>query len=195
MGVTKDPAWPCGRRAPVPVSEVLAQPRQILREPGLYGWFFEPAALGLDAAGCHCRDGWPLLYVGLAQGRADSQGHLRGRIIGNHLRGNAGSSTLRRSIGSILRSAIGLRLHLGTSRGSDSWGPGEAALTNWLASNARIVWCEGASPWLSERQLLAGGALRLPLNIQGNAREPLRPWLQALRRQAVLDGLVRAEPS
>jgi hypothetical protein len=102
---------------------------------------------------------------------------------------------LRRSIGSILSRALGLRLHLGAARGSDNWGPGEARLTGWLASNARVVWYEGASPWLSERQILACGSLRLPLNIQHNAAEPVRPLLQELRRQAVVQGISKARPS
>ena len=177
------------------VSDLLSDPGQIPREPGLYGWFFAPTALALDAAGCFCQDGWPLLYLGLAQGRAESLGHLRGRIVSQHLRGNAGSSTLRRSVGSILRDALGLRLQLGTSRGSDNWGAGEAVLTGWLASHARVIWCEGASPWVSERQILAGGALRLPLNIQHNAAERVRPLLQDLRRQAVVEGVPKARRS
>jgi hypothetical protein len=116
-------------------------------------------------------------------------------LVSQHLRGNAGSSTLRRSIGSILCGVLGLRLHLGAARGSDNWGPGEATLTGWLASHARVVWCEGASPWLSERQILGGGSLRLPLNIQHNAAERVRPLLQELRRQAVVQGIPKARPS
>jgi hypothetical protein len=96
---------------------------------GLYGWFFDPGLLGLA-----CREGlWHadrrLLYVGIAPARhretisKTAPSTLRKRIIGNHLRGSAGSSTLRLSLGSILRANAassspvhGLRLALGSSR-------------------------------------------------------------------------------
>ena len=59
------------------------------RERGLYAWWAPPGALpGVTGPVHPSVHGWELLYVGLA-------GNLRARLVGNHLRGPTGSSTLR----------------------------------------------------------------------------------------------------
>jgi hypothetical protein len=80
-------------------------------------------------------------------------------------------------------------LRLGSSRGGDSWGEGEARLSDWLAGNALVGWQSTSAPWQHERHLIA--AYRLPLNIMHNPVEPFRQELTRIRRDAVMEGQKR----
>lgn len=142
--------------------------------PGVYAWFFD----GIDAdwnRECVTRDGRKLVYVGVSTGH-DRKQSLHGRIIQNHLRGNAEGSTLRQSLGAIL----GIRLFLIGER--KTFGDGETRLTEWIAEHGRVCWVETDDPRALERHLL--DTLLLPLNIQHNPRSPFREKLSAMRRQA-----------
>src|SRR4051812_42304752 len=69
-------------------------------EPGLYAWFCDddvlPGVPTVQASDRRC------IYVGIAPSRAGSRQMLRGRICGNHLRGNISGSTFRLSLASLL---------------------------------------------------------------------------------------------
>lgn len=126
---------------------------------------------------------WRLIYVGIAPGRAPKQGakpsksNLRKRL-GQHARSKAGSSTLRRTLGSLLAPRLGLGARL-SERGKiaeflleDGAGPeagearagrsGESVLSSWMAEHLRVVVAEDHAPWEIEADVIA--ELRPTLN-------------------------------
>ena len=78
--------------------------------PGFYGWWIRPGALP-DVPTTRCAEAapWEFLYVGIAPGKSGSSQTIRSRVTGNHLDGNAGSSTFRLSVASLLFERDGWR--------------------------------------------------------------------------------------
>jgi hypothetical protein len=151
---------------------------------GVYAWFFKMIPSGVPCDGCIERDGRTLLYVGISPASATSRETLRSRIR-YHYRGNAEGSTLRRTLGCLLRTELGTVLrHVGSGK-RRTFGPQEAALSRWMAENATVAWVEVARPRLSEQYLL--NSVSLPLNIEGNNRHPFRSDLRVHRAQARLE--------
>src|SRR4051812_2815686 len=83
---------------PTSVEQTLAPPDLggVPAEPGVYAWWIRAGALISAPAPEHpSAEGWRLLYLGIAPSREASTQRLRSRVVGNHLRGNIGSSTFR----------------------------------------------------------------------------------------------------
>ncbi|MFI2302375.1 GIY-YIG nuclease family protein [Actinacidiphila glaucinigra] len=154
--------------------EVLMRPSPVPAVAGVYGWHFEEAPhADLDAG--------RLLYVGIAPrhmaNRTSSQ-NLRKRVR-YHYRGNAAGSTLRLTLGCLL----GLELRLVGSGTRMTFGKaGEAALSQWMAENARVCWIEQDEPWAMESELIS--ELDLPLNLDQNRHNAFHDRLKELRAQA-----------
>jgi hypothetical protein len=169
-------------------AEILAEPCPVPPSKGVYCWFFRKMPPRVPIAGCVRRKGLTLLYVGIspkksAPGKKPSDGHIQSRIcyhMGKSGRENAEGSTLRMSLGCILSQSLGIRLRRLGKR--FTFGPGEVALSHWLARNARVLWIPHPQPWLLEDRLIADG--NLPLNLKGNARHPFYRILKTIRRDA-----------
>ncbi len=58
---------------------------------------------------------------------------------------------------------------------------GEAALSQWMAENARVCWIEHDEPWTLESELIS--QLDLPLNLDQNRHNPFHGRLKELRSQ------------
>jgi len=71
-----------------------------------------------------------------------------------------------------------------------TFGPGEAALTRWMADNALVSWMEHDAPWVLEEELIA--ALDVPLNLHGNAHN--RFYRELKRRRAEAEHHARELP-
>ena len=161
--------------------EVLATPSPVPRRPGVYGWYFKDLPPDFDSQSAIVAHGCTLLYVGIAPSRPGSKTTLQSRIR-LHFCATADESTLRRSLGCLLASRLGLELcQVGGGRRT-TFGAGEARLSDWMADHALVCWLEHSEPWLLERQFLQ--QLLLLLNLQGNVRNPLHEQLTRLRRQA-----------
>ncbi|GLU58833.1 MULTISPECIES: GIY-YIG nuclease family protein [Paenarthrobacter] len=138
------------------------------REKGIYGWLFTPGSLPVPDAPYAHTDGFELMYVGIAPKRPSTNGkesasRLRSRLR-THSRGEASRSTLRLTLGVLLAEELGLSL--GLHKGRLNWGEdGEARLTRWINTNARLTWVENPTPWVFEDELLAHAPLAL--NIDG----------------------------
>ena len=154
--------------------EVLVRPSPVPAVAGVYGWQFElPPHPDLDAR--------RLLYVGIApryMANRTSTQNLRKRVR-YHYRGNAAGATLRLTLGCLLgrelrRVGSGKRMTFGKA--------GEAALSQWMADNARVCWVEQDEPWTSESQLIS--QLDLPLNLDQNRHNAFHSRLKELRAQA-----------
>jgi hypothetical protein len=175
--------------APHTREDVFASPCPVPSAPGIYGWWFRrlpPHLLHTDD--CFKRSGLTLLYTGISpkrpptNGRPPSKQTLRSRIR-YHYRGNAEGSTLRKTLGVLLSDALGLELRRVGSGKRMTFATGESRLSEWMAENALVSWLEDAEPWLLEAQFIAD--LDVPLNLDGNRRNPFHPELTARRAHAV----------
>lgn len=138
-------------------------------EPGLYAWWSKPGALPGIEGSRHPSGEYELVYVGIARSRPTSRATLRSRVVGNHIRGTTGQSTLRRSLASLLHEGEGWR-----SRFTDRpllVPEDEQRLTRWMDEHLRLSWAVHEEPWTVEAQAIA--ALTPPLNQSANSSHPL----------------------
>ena len=168
-------------------AEVLSKPCPVPSDPGVYAWFFQnpPSIIPIDD--CLERDGLTLLYVGISpkpvtkSGKASPQ-RLRHRVR-YHFQGNAEGSTLRLSLGCLLKSDLEIQLRrVGSGRRMTFTPYGEEALSEWMDKNAFVTWITHEEPWVLEHTLIE--SLSLPLNIQDNSHHPFQKTLKAVRSDA-----------
>lgn len=170
--------------------EVFAEPCPVPGEPGVHGWWFRTLPADIDVSGCEQRDGLTLLYVGVSPGPPPASGKppvsqdLRKRIR-YHFGGGGGDaqgSTLRKTLGVLLGSELGLALHRVGSGRRSTFAGGEAILTQWMADNVLVSWAVRSEPWVYEDELIA--TLTLPLNLNDKARNAFHAELTKARRDA-----------
>ena len=178
----------------------------IPKERGLYAWYFRKFPQCIPTEGCRHYlwrgDNYTLLYIGIApseppESRKTSKQMLVDRIITQHIRGNAESSTLRLSLGCLLSEELGIQLRnfsdknnkkfvkMGERRPSEAkkWRPeGEKILTDWMCENALVVWTLHDEPWRKEVDFIT--RLSPPLNLECNKHHPFYAKLSAVRHQA-----------
>jgi hypothetical protein len=144
--------------------------------PGVYA-VFACAGISQGLAGLHPQR---LLYVGMTEASLELRNHF------DH--GNSGFSTLRRSLGAILRDELGLcaiprgpgasRTNVTNYRFAEE---GEGRLSDWMRASLEWSFVALADDVPgSEAALIA--ALRPPLNLTGWPN-PHRTHVMALRRQ------------
>jgi hypothetical protein len=170
-------------------SEIRDSPALVPRQSGLYGWWFSSVPPGVPIERTLEADGSRLLYVGIAPRKPSRAGSkstrtLRSRLL-NHCRGPIGSSTLRRTLASLLRAELDLEIQPALSGKPTIGTDGEAKITAWLDQNARVAWTLDPEPWLVE-DVLISGPTRLPLNIKGST-DPFSADLKRLRKLGLRD--------
>lgn len=148
-------------------------------EPGLYAWWSLPGALSGITGPRHPRGGHELMYVGIARSTPASRATLRSRVIGNHIRGTTGRSTVRRSLASLLFEQEGWRSRF-TDRPllepSD-----EQRLNEWMLQHLALTWAVCQQPWAVEAQVIA--ELTPSLNQSANSSHPLYRHVRDARRK------------
>jgi hypothetical protein len=86
-------------------------------------------------------------------------------------------------LGVLLASELGIELRrVGSGKRRTFLAAGEARLSDWMAENALVSWLPRREPWRLEEELIA--SLDLPLNLQGNGRNPFHSELSRLRADA-----------
>lgn len=167
-------------------SELLATGGEGLRHPGLYSWWVDPAGAAALSAGLGHELHPGLIYAGLAgathtRSGKTSRNTLWGRIHGMHLGGRHEFSTFRRSIGSILASAL------------QSPEIDELALTSWMHEHLRVVAVPVAdADTLDDLETTVLTELDPPLNLMKMSKTPIRRRLSELRRPHGRTGRVRS---
>jgi len=144
----------------------------------VYAWYFRNTPSIVPTSNCHECNGFKLLYIGIAPAYEGSSATLRSRIR-THLRGNASGSTLRLSLGCLLRQQLVLRLQPAGRTGRLTFGDGEAVLSDWLEENALVVWYIFNRPWEIETKMIQ--KISVPLNLRHNERHPFYQQLAAIR--------------
>ena len=172
--------------------EVFSEPCPVPSAPGVFGWWFRNPPAVIDVSKCQQRDGLTLLYVGIAptpppaNGKRPISQDLRKRIR-YHFGGTGASaegSTLRKSLGVLLKDELGIELRRVGSGERSIFAGGETVLTQWMAENSAVSWVLHPEPWTFETTLIE--SLDVPLNLQGNERNKFLPELKRLRKEAAV---------
>lgn len=150
--------------------------------PGLYSWWADDEALELLGAVFGVRVP-QLIYAGQTgatstRSRRTRSATLRSRISGNHLNGNVGSSTFRKTITAVLLESLHLRLS-----GPDCLDrTSNETVSGWMRAHLRVV----TAPYedrdtLAEVEHAALARMDPPLNLMGMPSTPIRRALSELR--------------
>lgn len=156
----------------VSARDVLADGKLIPDAGGVYGWWFNVALPGVPLDGTLAKDGYRLLYLGIAPQKPSvtapaSKSTLRKRIVGNHLGAHIASSTLRRSLAWLLKPDMDFAIARNAAGKQVMPGTDEATLTAWMRDHAALSFVVDSEPWLLEDELIAHGP-SLPINIRGS---------------------------
>lgn len=166
---------------------VTAKPCPIPAVSGVYGWWFDQIPSAVPIGECVHRDGSALLYVGISpkspprNGAPPSRQTMQSRVR-YHYTGNAEGSTLRLTLGVLLRDELGIELRRVGSGKRRTFSTGEHALSAWMADHARVSCTPHPEPWLLEETLIA--SLDLPLNLDQNRHHPFHTELSRQRSEA-----------
>lgn len=160
-------------------AEFLASKGADLKTAGLYSWWVDASGAADLSRGLGLPINAGVIYAGQAgatrlRSRSKSKSTLWSRLSRNHLGGNHRSSTLRRTLGSILASA-------------DHWSEvDEAALTAWMCEHLRVIpipVADRESLDLLESEVVA--SLDPPFNLSKVPTSAIRRRLTVLRRDLV----------
>ena len=166
--------------------QVLVERNPIPMCSGIYAWFFKEIPPNIITDRCSKNYDLTLLYVGISPKSINSHQTIRDRIK-FHFTGDAGSSTLRFTLGCLLSNVLGIKLRLvgdnqrkifcvGETR------RGEDILSEWMRENAFVSWVHIEEPWLVERNIIANTFL--PLNLQHNQQNINYLTVSQIRMQA-----------
>lgn len=147
---------------------------------GFYAWWVAQDALPHVPTNPHPSEPFGLLYVGIAPSRESSSATLRSRVLGQHVRGNTGSSTFRRSLAALLLEQMSWAPVRTTTR-EVLTADDNLALTAWQRQNLRLAWIHGDAPWISERTIIE--EMQPPLNLADNASHPFHESMSEARRR------------
>lgn len=135
---------------------------------GLYAWWTKPDSIPGVPASPHPTQDLDLFYVGIAPKDSRSQATLGSRVVGNHINGNTGSSTFRKTLAALLFEIEGWQPRM-TDRPLLTKGD-NASLRDWQHQHLRLTWAEHPRPWEIEDEVIA--ELSPPLNLAGNRSHP-----------------------
>lgn len=171
-----------GRRAEPPASFPLDP--NTASYPGLYSWWADDAARSTIAAQLGLAVP-SLIYAGQAGATrwpsgTKSSATLKSRIRGNHIRGNASSSTFRLTLSALLLDPMGLVVAKpGRLQSEDN-----RRVSDWIMAHLRVVIVphdDRDALGRFEAQVLE--LLDLPLNLEGRTPTPSRILLRDLRKR------------
>ena len=145
--------------------QIVANPSLVPERGGFNAWFFKEIPGDAPTEGCFEKDGLALLYVGISPDSPTSKANLHKRILNNHCKGTAATSTLRKSLGVLLAQESGYALQKVSATGKTAFSPaGEDWLSDWMDKNAFVCWVEHPKPWTRNEAIIA--TFSPPLNIK-----------------------------
>lgn len=155
--------------------QIINEPAVIPKTAGVYGWYFSEIPIQIPKLDFIQVNGWKLLYVGISGRYSNKKGNIDRRIRLQHLGGcsDASVSTLRRTLGSLLKEELSIKaLPKGTKRKKKFWfgRQGEEILLRWIIEHARVAWIKDENPREIEQAILSDYGDLLPLNIEGNEK-------------------------
>ena len=172
----------------ISLGDIIEDKKILPNEKGIYGWYFKKLPPQVPNREYFGYGQWKLLYIGIAGKTKESKGTLYSRIFKKHINGNADISTLRKTLGPILRKELGLMPYKkGSGEYRSFWfgKEGENILRDWLIAHARITWVKDDQPRKVEQTFIDLYGHILPLNIDNNKRNPIGKDLMRLRKQCL----------
>lgn len=109
------------------------------RTPGLYAWWITDPQKLAKVPLTSRENGLSLIYVGIAKSGPKAASDLRSRVLGKHIRGSLGNSTLRRSLAALLWEEHGWKPVRPGDRVLLSPEHNEQ-LSHWMANHLRVAW-------------------------------------------------------
>ena len=168
--------------------EIVNDPKLVTKKSGIYAWYFKDITREIPVGRCNTHQGLTMLYVGICPRRPNKSGKISKKTlydrINQHYKGNARSSTLRKTLGCLLEERLGIEFYAGSDGKLKFTKCSEEALSNWMDENAFVTWkkCEG--PWKYEKK--AFSEFFLPLNLQGNKQNnEFYSTLKEIRKKAL----------
>ena len=155
-------------------------------EPGIYLWWAMAEAVPHASGRRHPTEGaLRAFYVGISPARRGTRQRLRGRVIGNHIRGNTAASTFRFALAALLRETRGYQACLSIdARGRRKYvlpREQDEDLRAWQQAYLRLTWATCEHPWELEEAIIA--RFQPPLNSADNAAHPFSSTLAEARRR------------
>ena len=160
--------------------DIIKKPKLISNKKGIYGWYFDELPQKVPLGDYFTIEGYKLLYIGIAGKHVHSKNNLRKRICTFHLNRNANDSTLRKSLGTLLRDKLVIQPY---KKGRDFWfgTSGEKMLTEWMTLHSKVAWVVDERPWEIEKVAFTRYGNKLPLNIDENENNPFKYVLKKMR--------------
>ncbi|HEX4196215.1 MAG TPA: hypothetical protein VHZ26_02110 [Caulobacteraceae bacterium] len=124
-------------------------------------------------------NGHPILYAGMS-----SLCGVRHRID-NHARGDSRVSTLRMTLGALLRKNLALAAITVPKKTYFHFGDREAHLSTWIRQNLMFGFHSCSNPAQLERHVIRNGVC--PLNISERRAHPFSRHLMAIRHEMIVD--------
>lgn len=163
---------------PLLSSDELSAANEEKIRSGIYAWYFDEIPPGVPEKGLCSVEGWRLLYIGMVQNQP-----VRERLLSRHYSGNAEESTLRKSLGCLLRDKLDLTPRKKSAR-SKKWtfGDDEDKLTEWMRRHARVKLVRIAMKKVKEMKEVLIKHFSPPLNIEEGSH-PFVAELEAIRKE------------
>lgn len=160
--------------------EEAKSPGGLPAQPGLYAWWAKKESIPGVPACPHPTDrDLDLFYVGISPKNESSNGAIRSRVMNQHIGGNIGSSTLRKTLASLLFENMGWEPVM---RSRPLLTPSDnQALSRWQHEHLRLTWTTHPEPWLIEAEVIR--RLQPPLNLAGNKSHPFAAIVSEARRR------------
>jgi hypothetical protein len=160
--------------------EETKSPAGLPAQPGLYAWWTKKGSIpGVPACLHPTEQDLDLFYVGISPKNGSSKGTIRSRVLGQHIGGNIGSSTLRKTLASLLFEIMGWEPIM---RSRPLLTPSDTrALTRWQHKHLNLTWVAHPEPWKIEAEVIR--ILQPPLNLAGNKSHPFASTVSEARRR------------
>lgn len=131
-------------------TEISKQSSLVPAEEGIFAWYFKEVPERLKNLGLHTHKGLTLAYIDSSPQKPlkdslSAKGNIRKRVLAD-ITGPASTSSIRRSLGCLLKEKLDLKSVKLSSR-TVNFGEGERALTDWISHNVRFCWLITESPW------------------------------------------------
>ena len=170
-----------------------------LQKYGIYAWYFKEIPnlklfreyFNIDSSflieDTIKFEDYQLLYIGISPSSPQGNNNIRNRIR-SHMNGNASASTLRLTLGCLLKEELNIQLK--QIRNRYYFGEEENILSLWIERNAFVTFEPCHEPWIIEEGAIK--QLNLPLNILDNEHNNFYNALKNIRKQA--KNLARKNP-
>lgn len=149
-------------------------------KPGLYAWWTMKGSIpGVPPCPHPTEQDLDLLYVGISPKNERSKGTIRSRVMSQHIGSYIGSSTLRKTLASLLFENMGWEPVM---RGRPLLTPSDNhALSRWQHEHLKLTCAVHPKPWLIEAEVIR--ILHPPLNLAGNKSHPFAATVSEARRR------------